>query len=172
MVIYWLALALAAGSVGIVYAVLRSRFGLALAAIRDSEPGAESLGVDTSTTKYIVYIAAAVVTGICGAIIALSKLTVSPSASFALLDWTAYVIFIVVIGGVGRIEGPIVGTIVFFILREFFADLGTIYLIILGGLAVAVMLFAPRGLWGLVVERFGVEVFPVQRRLSYDKDTP
>jgi branched-chain amino acid transport system permease protein len=174
--IYWIALALAVGSVVLVYALLRSRFGLALAAIRDSEPGAESLGVDTAAAKRVVYIAAAFVTGMCGAVATLNTGSISANASFSLIDWTAYVIFIVVIGGVGRIEGPLVGTIVFFILRESLADLETAYLIILGALAVVVMLFAPRGLWGLVVERFGVEIFPVQRRLVVDgsesKDAP
>jgi branched-chain amino acid transport system permease protein len=163
--IFWFALLLAVGSVALVYALLRSRFGLALAAIRDSEPAAESVGVNTAQTKYIVYIAAAFVTGACGAIICLSKGRVSPDSMFSVMDWTAYIIFIVVIGGVGRIEGPIVGTIIFFILRGLLADLGTVYLIILGALAVAIMLVAPRGLWGLVVDRFGIEVFPVQRRL-------
>ncbi len=178
MVIYWLALGLAAGSIGFVYAVLRSRFGLALAAIRDSEPAAASLGVDTRTAKHVVYIAAAVVTGMCGAVITLSTNTISPAASFSVIEWTAYVIFIVVIGGVGRIEGPIVGTIVFFLLRDLVApwiretvyDSATVHLILLGALAVVVMLFAPRGLWGLVAERFGVEVFPIQRRLVTHDD--
>jgi branched-chain amino acid transport system permease protein len=165
-IFYWSGLVLAVGSIGLVYAVLRSRFGLALAAIRDSETAAESLGVDTSRAKYIVYIAAAVVTGLAGGLYYLSISNfIAPAAAFSLPQWTAYVIFIVIIGGVGRIEGPIVGTIVFFILREFLSDSGTVYLIILGVLAIAVMLVAPRGIWGLVVERFGVEVFPVQRRL-------
>jgi branched-chain amino acid transport system permease protein len=202
-VIYWLALGLAAGSIGLVYAVLRSRFGLALAAIRDSEPAAESLGVDTANAKYVVYVAAAVMTGLCGAVIALTKTTISPSASFAVMDWTAYVIFIVVIGGVGRIEGPIIGTIVYFILRETIGDgayvhgvieavvavangvtgaeipappmsafesWGPIYLIILGLIGIAIMLVARRGLWGLIVDRFGLELFPIQRRLVTKDD--
>lgn len=164
-IIYWVALALAVGAVVLVYLFLRSRQGLALTAIRDSEPAAESLGVDNARTKYAVYVAAAFVTGIAGALIFLAKLRISPDAAFNVVDWTAYVIFIVVIGGVGRIEGPIIGTIVFFLLRGFLADLGSIYLIILGLLAVVVMLRAPSGLWGLFLDRFGVELFPVQRRL-------
>jgi len=165
----WAALALAVGSVGLVYGLLRSRFGLALAAIRDSEPAAESLGVDTGNAKYVVYIAAATLTGVCGALIFLTKLRISPGAAFSVTDWTAYVIFIVVIGGVGRIEGPIVGAIVFFVLREFLSDLGSIYLIILGALAVAVMLIAPKGIWGLIADRWGIELFPIQRRLVLEE---
>jgi branched-chain amino acid transport system permease protein len=75
------------------------------------------------------------------------------------------VIFITVIGGIGRVEGPIVGTLVFFLLRQFLADLGTIYLIMLGAVAIVVMLKAPKGLWGLVVERFGFQLFSLERRV-------
>ena len=70
-------------------------------------------------------------------------------------DWTVFVIFITVIGGIGRIEGPIVGTIVFFVLRQTLADLGTIYLMMLGLVAVLIMPVAPKGIWGLIVERLG-----------------
>jgi branched-chain amino acid transport system permease protein len=172
-ILYWCALGLAVGSIGLVYGLLRSRFGLALAAIRDSQPAAESLGVDTATAKYVIYIAVAAFTGVVGALIFLNSPRISPGAAFSVTEWTAYIIFIVVIGGVGRIEGPIVGTIVFFILQEFLADLGSVYLIILGGLAVAIMLLAPKGIWGLVVDRFGLELFPIQRRLvSKDETTP
>ena len=67
-----------------------------------------------------------------GALIFLQKLRISPDAAFSVNDWTAFVIFITVIGGIGRIEGPIVGTIVFFLLRQTLADLGTLYLMMLG----------------------------------------
>ena len=65
--------------------------------------------------------------------------------------WTgrAYVIFIVVIGGVGTIEGPIVGVIVFYALQRYLADFGTWYLILLGALAIVTMLFAPEGHLGI-----------------------
>ena len=57
---------------------------------------------------------------------------ISPDAALSVNDWTAYVLFIAVIGGIGTIEGPIVGTIVFFLLRETLSELGTTYLLILG----------------------------------------
>jgi len=75
------------------------------------------------------------------------------------------VIFITVIGGIGRIEGPIIGTIVFFVMRQTLADLGSLYLLIMGAVAIVVMLWAPKGLWGLIAERFGWQVLPLQRRL-------
>jgi branched-chain amino acid transport system permease protein len=75
------------------------------------------------------------------------------------------VIFITVIGGIGRIEGPIIGTIVFFVLRQTLADLGSLYLLMMGAVAIVVMLWAPKGLWGLIAERFGWQVLPLQRYL-------
>ncbi len=89
-----------------------------------------------------------------------------PDAAFAVNDWTAFVIFIVVIGGIGTLEGPIIGTLVFFALRETMADLGTIYLIALGAVAIVVMLRAPDGLWGLIRARTGAELFPLSRRVT------
>jgi branched-chain amino acid transport system permease protein len=76
------------------------------------------------------------------------------------------VIFITVIGGIGRVEGPIVGAIVFFALREFLADYGSIYLVILGVVAIVVMLRARRGIWGYLADRHGWQLFPLARRLE------
>ncbi|HUT48203.1 MAG TPA: branched-chain amino acid ABC transporter permease [Alphaproteobacteria bacterium] len=164
--IFYVGLGLAVAATGLVYLLLRSRHGLALTAMRDSEPASESLGVNTYKAKLVVYVVAAAVTGVVGALIYLQKLRISPDAAFNVIDWTAYVIFIVVIGGIGRIEGPIVGTIVFFVLREFLSELGSWYLIILGAVAILVMLRARQGLWGLVADRWGLHIFPVQRRLE------
>jgi branched-chain amino acid transport system permease protein len=164
--VYWLALALAAGTLALVVVLLRSRRGLALAAIRDAETAADSVGVDGFRTKLVVYVLAAFGTGMLGALIYLQKARISPDAAFAVLDWTAYVIFIVVIGGIGTIEGPIVGAIVLYFLQDYLSTLGPWYLMALGAMAVAIMLVAPQGLWGFVSERFDVQIFPIRRRLS------
>ena len=166
--IYWSALALGVGCLALVYLLLRSRVGLALTAIRDSEVASASLGVRIQRMKYAVYIAVAVATAMIGALIALQKLRVSPDAAFSVNDWTAFVIFIVVIGGIGTIEGPIVGTLVYFLLREFLADFGSIYLLFLGSLAIAVMLAAPKGLWGFVAGRWGVSFFSSCFRVTWE----
>ncbi len=163
--IYWIALALMVSILAGIVWLLRSRYGLALKAIRDNELAAECNGVDVTYTKFVVYLLVAFGTAMVGALIALQKLRISPDAAFSVNDWTAFVIFITVIGGIGRIEGPIVGTLVFFLLRQTLADLGTLYLMMLGAVAIVVMLAAPRGLWGLVAERFGFEVFPLERRV-------
>ena len=167
--LYWIALALVVAILALIVLLLRSRYGLALKAIRDSEQAATCNGVDVLRTKVLVYIVTAFGTAVIGALIFLQKLRISPDAAFSVNDWTAFVIFITVIGGIGRIEGPIVGTIVFFLLRQTLADLGTVYLLMLGAVAIVVMLFAPKGIWGLIVERFGWQVFPLERRVILDE---
>ena len=163
--IYWLALALGLGALAIVYALLRSPVGLALTAIRDNETASVSLGVRIERVKFFVYVLVAGLTGMVGGLFALQKIRISPDAAFSVNDWTAFVIFIVVIGGIGTIEGPIIGTFVYFLLREFLSDLGSIYLLILGMLAIAVMLVAPKGLWGYVKSRFQLYLFPTGYRV-------
>jgi branched-chain amino acid transport system permease protein len=163
---YWTALAIAAGSALAIYLVLRSRRGLALAAIRDHAAAAQSVGVDIFRTKLWIYVFAAAGTGMVGALIYLQKARISPDAAFSVLDWTAYVIFIVVIGGIGTFEGPIIGVMVFYLMQTYLAGFGSWYLILLGALAIATMLFAPKGIWGHFSQRFGVVLFPVRRRIS------
>jgi branched-chain amino acid transport system permease protein len=168
-VIYWIALGLVVAVLALIALLLRSRYGLALKAIRDSELAASCSGVDVKRTKVFVYIVTAFATAMIGALIFLQKLRISPDAAFSVNDWTAFVIFITVIGGIGRIEGPIVGTIVFFALRQTLADLGTLYLMMLGLVAILVMLAAPKGLWGLIVARFGWQLFPLERRVLFEE---
>jgi branched-chain amino acid transport system permease protein len=162
---YYIGLAIAVASILLVLSWLRSRHGLALTAIRDSETAAASVGVNNERSKLAVYVIAAGLTGLVGALAYLEKVRISPGAAFSVVDWTADVIFIVVIGGIGSIEGPIVGTIVFFVLRGLLADYGVGYMILLGATAVVVMLVAPRGLWGLIAGLFDIHLFPVQRRV-------
>jgi branched-chain amino acid transport system permease protein len=168
---YWIALVLAAAVLALIVWLLRSRYGLALKAIRDAEVAASCSGVDVYRTKFLVYVVTALATAMVGALIFLQKLRISPDAAFSVNDWTAFVIFITVIGGIGRIEGPIVGTLVFFALRQTLADLGTIYLMLLGLIAIVVMLAAPKGIWGMVVERLGWQLFPLERTVLSEEPT-
>ncbi len=162
---YWLALILAVVTIGAIYLLLRNRLGLALAAVRDNTDAAKSVGVDAGRMKWFVYLIASFGTGLTGALIYMQTARISPDAAFSVTNWTAYVIFIVVIGGIGTIEGPIVGVLVFFALQTVLADFGTWYLLALGLIGIATMLFAPRGLWGLFCDRTGLHLFPVRRRL-------
>ena len=162
---YWLALILVILTVVGIYWLIRTRRGLALAAVRDNLQAARSVGVDPVRIKWLTFLTAAFGTGLTGGLIYMQKARISPDAAFSVVDWTAYVIFIVVIGGIGTIEGPILGVLVFLVLQSLFASYGSWYLISLGLIGILVMLYAPRGLWGLFSKRTGIELFPTQRRI-------
>jgi branched-chain amino acid transport system permease protein len=74
-------------------------------------------------------------------------------------------IFCAVIGGIGTLEGPVLGAIVFFLLQDRLADSGTLYLVGLGALAITIAAFLPAGLWGEAQKRLGLTMFPVGHRL-------
>ena len=161
---YWMALLCVVASIALVYLFLRSKRGLALLAIRDNEVAAESQGIAVGSMKLAVYVVAAFGCGLAGALYFLGNLRISPDAAFS-VNWTAFAIFMVVIGGIGRIEGPIVGTLIFWALNKFFSDYGTWYLLGLGLLAIVVTIRFKQGLWGFVQQRYGWSLFPTQRKL-------
>jgi branched-chain amino acid transport system permease protein len=144
--------------------LLRSRFGLGLTALRDSEDAAESQGVDVKALKLQVYTLASFGAGLVGAIYYTNILRISPNAAFD-SNWAVAAVFIVVIGGIGTLEGPIIGTAVFFALRWALADYGAWYWLVMGAVAVAVVVFAPAGIWGYLRERWDLQLLPLQRRL-------
>ncbi|WP_377300147.1 branched-chain amino acid ABC transporter permease [Rhizobium halophytocola] len=162
--VYWLALLLAALGFALTFWLMRSRIGVGLTAMRDSEEGAGAIGVNVFRTRILCFLWTTPFLGLAGAIITMQKLRVSPPASFSIIDWTAYVIFIAVIGGIGSFEGPIIGTIVFFFLRESLADLGVWQFIILGAVSIAVILVEPKGLWGLIRRYLPGDLIPVGHR--------
>ncbi|MGW1782620.1 branched-chain amino acid ABC transporter permease [Streptomyces sp. NPDC002143] len=163
--VYWLALALMSLLLLAVFVLLRSAPGSALEAIRDDPVGATSVGVRVASTKRLVFVLAAVGCAAAGGLTLASTLRVQPDSIFG-VQWSAYMIFMVVIGGLGTFEGPIVGAIVFFLVQDWFGDIGgTWYLIGLGALAIGMTLWMPRGLWGTVARRHDLELLPVGHRV-------
>jgi branched-chain amino acid transport system permease protein len=162
---YWLALLLTVAILAGIFVLLRSRHGLALTAIRDNELAAQSNGIGVWNIKFAVYVLTAFGTSMVGAFIFLQKLRISPDTAFSVNDWTAFVIFITVIGGIGRIEGPIVGTIIFFALRQTFAGLGSLYLLMMGAVAII------RGLRALSDFEYEFELALMNRHLNSAVDT-
>jgi branched-chain amino acid transport system permease protein len=162
---FWLALACMVFSIALVYIFLRSKRGMALMAIRDNEVAAESQGIAVQKTKLAVYVVASLGAGLAGGLYYLSNLRITPDAAFS-VNWTAFAIFMVVIGGIGRIEGPIVGALIFWILNKFFSDYGSWYLMGLGSLAIVITIYFKQGLWGYAQQKWGWSLFPTQRRLK------
>jgi len=157
---YWIGLAVTVAALLAVYLLLRSRVGLVLTAIRDDEVAARSSGARVGLARLLVFVVAGIGCGAAGGVLAISQLQVQPSADFS-VSWTAEMAFAVIIGGLGTIEGPIIGTVVYMVLQQTLASYNAWYLIILGLVAILVALFARRGLWGLVDEHLRVRLFPV-----------
>jgi branched-chain amino acid transport system permease protein len=164
-VIYWLALASMAALLGILFALLRSRTGAAIQAIRDNEDAAASVGVHVIGTKRLLFVLAAFGIAVAGGLWLASATTFQPKTYFS-VQWTAYMIFMVLVGGIGKFEGAILGAVLFFIIETFFGSLGVWYLIGLGATAVVFSLYLPRGLWGEIERRFDLQLLPVGYRLK------
>jgi len=165
---YFLSGGLALLTLVAIWALLRSRIGLGLTAMRDNEEAAGSAGVNLTAIRVICFLFVAPILGLAGVLATLEKLRVAPSASFSLADWTINVIFIVVIGGIGSMEGPILGAVVYFVLRQYLADFGAWYLILLGAIAIAVIMVEPKGLWGLLKRVRAPDLIPVSHRPAED----
>ncbi len=163
---FWISAAIALAAVAGVRALMRSRLGLGLMAVRDNELAATSIGVDVWRNRLAAFVISAFGCGMAGAAQFMGTMFVSPEAAFD-VNWVVAMMFIVVIGGIGTLEGPIIGTVLYFGLREGFAAWagvsGSWYLVAMGLVAIAVMRFAPRGLWGWARERWGWQGLSVRR---------
>ena len=168
---YWAGLAVTVVALLVIYLLLRGRLGLVLTAIRDDEVAARSSGARVGLARMLVFVVAGAGCGAAGAVLAISQLQVQPGAVFS-VQWTAEMAFATIIGGLGTIEGPIIGTIVYLVLQQTLASYNAWYLIILGLVAIFVALFARRGLWGLVDDRINVRLFPVGYWLRVDEERP
>ncbi|MGH7643124.1 MAG: branched-chain amino acid ABC transporter permease [Candidatus Dormibacteria bacterium] len=157
---YWAALAVAVGSVLVIYLLLRSRLGLVLTAVRDNEIAARSVGGKVVRAKLIVYLVSAGGCAAVGALIAISQLNVQASNVFN-IQWTAYMIFAVLIGGMGTIEGPIIGSVVFIVLQQTLSQYNGWYLVVVGLVAMAVAIWVRGGIWGFWADRSSYRLFSV-----------
>lgn len=163
---YWLALASVAVLVTLMFALLRGRLGSSVQAIRDDEQAAASLGVRVLTAKRVLFVVAGAGCGLAGTLYLATSISFQPASYFG-VQWTAYMIFMALVGGLGTFEGPILGAVVFFLMESFFGATGIWYLVGLGATAVVFALYLPRGLWGTVEERFGLRLLPVGYRVDH-----
>jgi branched-chain amino acid transport system permease protein len=169
---YWCALAAATGLGAVVFALLRSPLGAAIQAIRDDEEAALAVGVRVARAKRIVFTLAAFGAALAGALWVATALTFQPKAYFS-PQWTAYMIFMALVGGLGTFEGAILGAVVFFAIEAWFGGAGVWYLVGLGATALVFALALPRGLWGFVEDRTALRLLPIGYRLiSLEQQAP
>ena len=162
---YWLALGAATTLVGLVFVLLRSRAGAAVQAIRDDDEAAASVGVRVLATKRLIFGLAATGCAAAGALWLATLISFQPKTYFS-IQWTAYMIFMTLVGGLGTFEGPLLGAVIFFVIETLFGGSGVWYLIGLGTSALVFSLVLPRGLWGKLQDRFGLRLMPVGYRLT------
>jgi branched-chain amino acid transport system permease protein len=157
---YWFALTATVVLLAAGFFLLRSRIGASFQAIRDDEEAAASVGVPVIRAKSILFVLAAVGCGAAGALTLANTLFIQTDSVFG-VQWSATMIFMVLVGGLGTFEGPIVGAIIYYLIQNQFADYGAWYLVGLGATAIAFALFLPRGLWGTIEDRFHLRLLPV-----------
>jgi branched-chain amino acid transport system permease protein len=161
---YWLALAAVVVLIGTLFVMLRSRLGASLQAIRDDEVGAAALGVRVTAAKRVLFVLSAVGCGIAGSLTLANTSFTSPNAIFA-VDYSAFMIFMVLVGGLGTFEGPIIGALILFGIQQQWADQGAWYLVGLGVTAIVFALVLPRGIWGTLVDKYRLHLMPVGYRV-------
>ncbi len=165
---YWASLAATLFFLGIMFVVMRSRLGNAIQAIRDDEEAAASLGVRVMATKRLIFVIAAFGCAAAGALWLASALTFQPRTFFG-IQWTAYMLFMALVGGLGTFEGPIIGAVLFFAMEDIFGATGVWYLVGLGAVATLFSLFLPQGLWGTLEHYSGITLMPVGYKVEINR---
>jgi branched-chain amino acid transport system permease protein len=166
--IYWAAMIVAIISVAGVFLLVRAGFGLDARAVGSDPVAAASLGVRVGRIRLLAYAAAAIGTGAVGALIAMQTLFIEPTSVFS-IQYSVDMLFMVLVGGMGTIEGPIIGALILFGLQQWLSQYGAWYLVLVGGVAVVATLTVPRGLWGFVSARWGWSLFPVGYRVRHQR---
>jgi branched-chain amino acid transport system permease protein len=161
---YWIALACMGVMLAAIFKMLRSRIGSSIQAIRDNEEAAASVGVRVALTKRIIFVTAGIGCALAGGLWLATFTTFQPRSFFS-VQWSAYMIFMVLVGGIGRFEGPILGAVIFFLIEMWLGASGVWYLIVLGAVALLFSLFLPKGIWGYVEDRFQLLLLPVGYRV-------
>lgn len=165
--IYLLALTLCVISLIVIYVLLRTKTGLGLTAMRDDADAAASVGVNIFKSKLLCYVICCVFIALAGGLFFLNKGAILPSSGFN-ISWTVAMVFIVIIGGVGTMSGPIVGAVIYVLLEEQLANYPGWSNIILGVIAILVIVFLPDGIMGTLQKKLNFEIFS-QKRFSEPK---
>ena len=161
--VYFGALIICIGSFALVYFIIRSDLGLGLMAIRDDEVASEAIGINIFRCKFICFLISALVFGITGGVLYLNNIFIQPFEAFG-IGWAVKLLFIVIVGGLGTMEGPIIGTLIYVLFQQFLSEYIGFNLIILGGITIIIIIFAPKGIVGILQSKFGLVLFPIHRQ--------
>lgn len=144
---YYFTLAVVAAGTALLWVIVRSPFGCALVGIRESERRMEVLGYHTWTYKYVAFVLAGTLAGVAGGLLAYFNGFVSPV--YLAVVFSAAALIMVILGGVGTLLGPALGSGVIIFLENAISAHTARWPLVLGVIYVAVTLLAPDGLIGL-----------------------
>ncbi len=140
--------------IGATHLIITSRFGLRFMTIREDEVAAEAVGIDTARYKLYAFLLSAFVPGVVGGFFARDTGYIEPISVFPLLT-TITMIVMVLFGGKGTIWGPVLGAVTLFVVQELvWAHFLYLYMLLFGAIIIVVVLLMPRGLLGLLQERY------------------
>jgi branched-chain amino acid transport system permease protein len=150
---YYIILVMLLFAIAVSYVIERSRLGYYLRAVKDDPDGARSLGIDIQKYKMIAFSISAVLTSICGTFYGQYVLYIHPSSTMDLM-MSIHLCIIALIGGIGKLFGPVIGAFVFIPLMEltrvYFGSEGQgIDMIIYSLLVIIIAIWRPQGLWAL-----------------------
>ncbi len=129
--------------------LVRSRYGRGMVAARDNPLAASASGVSLLRIKLFAFAVSAALAGLAGAFFAVQKTVITPEDFSA--DFSIFFLLMIVVGGLGKLWGPVVGTLIFFLLPELLGPLQSWRVLVYGVLLLVLMLFAPNGVMGMKV---------------------
>jgi len=147
--LYWVSLGLLVAATLVIWRLLRSKYGMALTAVRDSEEAASAVGVETRWVKMLVFVLSGVLVGLAGCLYYIDAIIITPPAAFT-VTWSAYFVFIVVAGGMGTLAGPIIGAVIFVAADRIIGAYFEAGLLVIGALSILLIVFLPRGVMGVI----------------------
>jgi branched-chain amino acid transport system permease protein len=146
---YWVMLITLVGAVVATWLLVRSKSGTYFLAIREDEDAAEALGINATRYKLLAFIVSAFMMGLGGAFYAAYFAYLEPNVVFSSTNFSLNVLIVTLIGGTGRLSGPVVGAIVLVLTNELFIHIfGEGNILMSGLLLILVMLYMPEGLVG------------------------
>ncbi|MYF07529.1 MAG: alpha/beta hydrolase fold domain-containing protein [Rhodospirillaceae bacterium] len=144
---YYVGLILLVFATWIIRALLNSRIGLALTAVRDDAEAAGTVGVDVAKVKLLAFVLSGALTGLAASLFFVDAVSLTPPSAFTVF-WSAYFVFVAVAGGMGSLSGPIVGALIFVVIDRLLSGWLDQPLLVLGLASVIVILVLPRGVVG------------------------
>lgn len=146
---YYVGLVLLVFSTWIIHALLKSKIGLALTAVRDDAEAAATVGVDVAKVRLVAFVLSGGLTGLAAGLYFVDAVSITPPSAFTVF-WSAYFVFVVVAGGMGTLSGPIIGAAIFVVIDRMLSGWLDQPLLVLGIASVLVILILPRGVVGVV----------------------